>query len=215
MVSRYIKALAMTIVVLIIGLSAINFLDQSRIGSIENSVDEAALDLEASQQLFLYDSLFDEQDICIVINKRIEMQKSEAGEILERMSDVQATSLFGKNIELLKKKFILQNIELYILIEKSIQGCGSGEVVPVLYFYPDKYYCSDCASQAKILDSLVEKCENVRVFAFPTDLDIPVIDLLVAKYKISSYPSLVVKNQKLEGIIGETTLTSITGCKDP
>ena len=54
MVSKYIKALALTIVILGIGLVAINYLDDSRAGALANAIEERDLDLQASQQLFLY-----------------------------------------------------------------------------------------------------------------------------------------------------------------
>ena len=104
-------------------------------------------------------------------------------------------------------------MELYLLVTKAQKQCGSGEIKPVVYFYPDKYYCPECATQAAILDSVVNACPQVRVFAFPADLRVPVIDLLVKKYAIEKYPGLVFNGKSAQTpISGEQDLKQQLGC---
>ena len=212
MVNRYLKAFFLTLAILIVGLVAISFIDNSRLSSISDSVESSSLELQASQQLFLYEAVFPDETLCSVLNKRIELQKNQSISVLNEIESAQNNSLFG-NTGLLKKKFLLQNVELYLLIKKAENDCGSKEIIPILYFFPDKVYCADCASQAKVLDSVAAKCSNVRVFAFPTDLDVPVIDLLSAKYSVKTHPSLVVNDKKLEGVISEPGLLKEFSCR--
>ena len=214
MVSRYFKALILTIVVLFVGLGAISFLDNNRISGISSTIEKNSLDLQESQQLFLYDSLFDDISICNALEKKIDSGKDKASGILAELENAQRNSLFSGDISLLKRKFLLQNIELYLLIQKSVLDCGSENVEPILYFFPDKEYCLDCASQAKVLDSVVAKCDNVRVFAFPHDLDVPVINLLIEKYSVTSYPSIVIKGVKYSGIQKEEAILSKISCAE-
>jgi len=212
MVNRYLKAFFLTLLILIFGLAAISFIDESRISNISRSVEENSLELRAAQQLFLYEDVFQDDSLCRVLNERIDLQKTEAISLLNEINTAEANSLFG-NTSLLKKKFLLQNIELYLLIQKSIKECGNERVVSILYFFPDNVFCADCATQAKILDSVVDKCSNARVFAFPTDLDVPVIDLLAVRFEVEGYPSIVVGNKKLDGVISEERLLNEFTCK--
>src|SRR3989344_3542535 len=195
MVSKYIKALALTAVILAFGLVEINYLDDMRAKSLERIVDEGALELQASQQLFLYESVFGDEDVCSIILKRVESQKLRASKVLSELEAANSGRLFPGDSSL-KKKFLLQNVELYLLANKAILECGDSSIYPVVYFYPDEYYCADCASQALVLDSIVSKCQSVRVFAFPTDLNIPVIELLEAKYGVKSVPTVIAGNEK-------------------
>jgi len=211
MVSKYFKAIALTLVILAIGLVAINYLDNERAANIGKTVERGSLDLQASQQLFLYESVFPNEDVCPAIESAIELQKVRAGAILSDIKASETNRLFPDS-GLLKEKFLLQNVELYLLVEKSIKECGSEGIKPVIYFYPDKYYCVECATQAVILDSLVGKCSEARVFAFPTDLGVPVIGLLVKKYGISKYPTLVINGEKYEGVVSQAILSQKLGC---
>src|SRR3989344_1036598 len=214
MVSKYLKALALTLVILAVRLFTINYLDEMRANNLANTVEESALELQASQQLFLYESIFPEENICGVLLKRIELQKTNAAKVLGELETARKNSLFPDS-GLLKKKFILQNLDLYLLIAKAEKECALREVKPVLYFYPDKYYCAECASQALVLDSVVSKCSNVRVFAFPTDLDIPLIDVLAQKYGVEKYPTLVFSGVKRDYLVSEIVLKDALGCKAP
>ena len=66
-----------------------------------------------------------------------------------------------------------------------------------------------------MLDSVVSKCSNVRVFAFPTDLDIPLIDVLAQKYGVEKYPTLVFSGVKRDSLVSEIVLKDALGCKAP
>ncbi len=211
MVNRYLKAFLLTLLILGVGLAGISFIDDSRLKGITAAVEEDALELQASQQLFLYQNVFKDDSLCAVLNKRIDNQRTRAISILNEIDTAQANSLFG-DTALLKRKFLLQNVELYLLMKQSISECGNSEVEPILYFYPDEFYCGDCATQAKVLDSVVSKCSNARVFAFPTDVDVPVIELLEAHYNVTKIPTLVIRDAKLEGLSPESKILASFAC---
>ncbi|MCR4368316.1 MAG: hypothetical protein NUV67_00220 [archaeon] len=211
MVSKYLKALALTLVILAIGLYAINYLDNVRSEGIARILEENALGIQASAQLYAYESVFPEENVCGFVLSRIESQKTEAGKLLAELEASQANRLFPDS-GLLKKKFLLQNIELYLLTAKAQKECPESQLVPVLYFYTENEFVADEASQAKILDSIVSECQNVRVFAFPHDEGIPVVEILVHKYGVSKSPSVVVGNELIQGIVGEVVLRQKLSC---
>lgn len=212
MVSKYLKALALTIILLSLGLILISYLDQLRFNSIAESIEETALDVQSTQQLLLYESVFGEdQDICGILNDRIDVQISATQKALKDLDNANSQN-FLANSDLLKKRFLNQNIELYLLVEKARKDCGNTEIEPILYFYSENVYSSKSASQAKVLDSLVLECQKARVFALPVDLEIPVVDVIMAKYGIDGVPTILIGEQKIEGLISKDELMVKLSC---
>lgn len=213
MVNKYIKAILLTAILFLFGSFLISVFDNERINQISITIEENSLDMDSTQQLLLYESITgDSEGVCEVLPKQIDMQIEKTRNVLGKLEAAKAQSLFAE-IELPKMKYINQNIQLYLLMEKSIRDCGNKEVAPLLYFYTDKSYFPDEDSQAKVLDSLVERCSNIRVFAFPHDLDIPVVEVLLKKYEISSFPAMVIENQTIQGLTSEEAIREkLSGC---
>ncbi|MCH7902491.1 hypothetical protein IIC68_01935 [archaeon] len=212
MVSKYLKALALTIILLSLGLVLISYLDQLRFNAIADSIEETSLEVQSTQQLLLYESIFGEdQDICGILNERIGVQISATQKALRDLDNAESQN-FLANSELLKKRFLNQNIALYLLVEKARRDCGNTEIEPILYFYSEKVYSGEAASQAKILDSLVLECETARVFALPIDLEIPVVDVIKAKHGVSEVPSIVIKEQRIDGLTSKQDLKEKLSC---
>jgi len=212
MVNKYLKALGLTIILTLLGIMLIGFADDARLSQVSSVLEENTIAIESTQQLLFYESITgDTENVCNALSKRINLQAGKTNDFLMDLQAVNAQTFFA-NTELAKMKFLNQNIQLYLLVQKSIQDCGN-ETKPILYFYTDKSFSADEAAQAKILDSVVQQCSNVRVFAFPHDLDIPVVDVLVSKYSISEYPAIVLENEKIEGLVAEELITGKVTCK--
>jgi len=212
MVSKYLKALALTIILLIIGLSLIRYLDDSRVNEIASAIESASIDAEATQQLLFYESIFgDKEYTCPVLSNMIGSQIENIREVLGQIEQAEAQNFLG-NTQLLRQKYLNQNIQLYLLVEKSIRDCGDESIEPIIYFYTDKSYSVDEATQSKVLDTVVEQCNKVRVFALPHDLDIPIVSVLLAKYKISIYPALIIGDEKFEGVYSDKFILGKLSC---
>ncbi|MCR4335224.1 MAG: hypothetical protein NUV57_01665 [archaeon] len=212
MVNKYIKALGLTVILTVLGILLIGFADDARLSQVSSVLEENAIAIESTQQLLFYESITgDTENVCNVLSKRIDLQAGKTNDFLMELEGVNAQTFFA-NTELAKMKFLNQNIQLYLLVQKSILDCGN-EIKPILYFYTDKSFSADEAAQAKILNSVVKQCPNVRVFAFPHDLDIPVVDVLVSKHSTTRYPAIVVENEKIEGLSSEELIIGKVACK--
>jgi len=212
MVNKYLKALGLTVFLTFLGIIIIGFVDDARLSQVSSALEESALDIESTQQLLLYESITgDTENVCKALSKKINLQIGKTTDFLVDLQAVNAQTFFA-NTELAKMKFLNQNIQLYLLVQKSILDCGN-ETQPIIYFYTDKSFSADEAAQAKILDSVVQQCSNVRVFAFPHDRDIPVVDVLLSKYSISQYPAIVLENEKIEGLVSVELIMGKLTCK--
>ncbi|MFH1391776.1 MAG: hypothetical protein ABIH20_05680 [Candidatus Diapherotrites archaeon] len=212
MVNKYLKALGLTIILTLLGIMIIGFADDARLSQVSSVLEENAIAIESTQQLLLYESITgDTENVCNALSKKINLQAGKTSDFLMDLQAVNAQTFFA-NTELAKMKFLNQNIQLYLLVQKSIQDCGN-KTKPILYFYTDKSFSADEEAQAKILDSVVQQCPNVRVFAFPHDLDIPVVDVLMSKYSISEYPAIVLENERINGLVAEELIIGKLACK--
>ncbi len=212
MVNKYFKAIVLTAILMAAGFAAIGVYDESRYRAIASKLDSDSLQTQAAAQLLFYGSVYGEsKEVCAAIEQSAQLQAKKNAGLLSELERAKSQGL-SPDVELAKRKFIVQNLQLFLLLEKAKADCGQSTTVPVLYFYPDKYYCEDCAVQAAALDTVVKECSKVRVFALPTDLEIPVIGLLVQKYSIGKYPSLVIDGKMHKGIVAPQQLRELTGC---
>ena len=217
MVSKYVKALLLTAALTALGLFLISYLDGQRVSSISDELESLSLDAQDSQQLLFYEGVFgDTEAICPGLSRMIDRQVESTRDVLARFEAAQSQNLIG-DTSLLKRKYLSQNVQLYLLAEKYRRDCadsGPG-IVPLVYFYTDKSFVPDEAAQQKALDSLVLECPNVRVFALPQDLGIPVVDVLIAKHGISAFPAMVAGDSKFEGLqpVNSVGLKAAIGCQ--
>lgn len=212
MANKYFKAIVLTAILMAAGFAAIGLYDDSRYRAIASKLDSDSLQTEAAAQLLFYGSVYGEsKEVCAAIEQSAQLQAQKNAGLLAELERAKSQGL-SPGVELAKRKFIVQNLQLFLLLEKAKSDCGRASTVPVLYFYPDKYYCDECAVQAAALDTVIKECSKARVFALPTDLQIPVIGLLVQKYSIDTYPSLVINGQMHEGIVPPQQLRELTSC---
>ncbi|MEM4257074.1 MAG: hypothetical protein QXD98_01810 [Candidatus Diapherotrites archaeon] len=207
MVNRYFVAFVLTFLVIGFGLVLTKFFDDSRINAILDSVEFSALDLQYTKQISDYENIFGlPENYCVIMTKSIETQSVAVRKAYLELQAVEKQNFLG-NLDLLIKKYHVQNIELYLLLEKARKSC-SDLPFPIVFLYNRNSYCADCISQGKILDSVVAKCNNVRVFAFPFDDNIPVVELIKASRGIVKAPSVVVGKITFDSLVSEQKILS-------
>lgn len=216
MVNKYLKAFFLTFFLLLLGLAVTRYIDDSRINSIASMIEESSLDAQSTQHLFLYASLLgsDKEKTCLALGKQIDLQTKKVGNALSNLESARTQNLFvGKDLDLLKRKYWNQNMEFYLYVQKLKADCGKTGAEPILYFFTEKSYNPDEAAQAKILDEVVRECRNVRVFAIPHDVGIPVADVIVSSNSISKYPAIIAGGEKIEGIASKERVLENIQCQ--
>ena len=87
--------------------------------------------------------------------------------------------------------------------------CNKNDFVTVLYFYSNDG-CSDCSKQATILTYLKEKHpDNIMNFALDSDIDLNTVKMLKSIYDVSKTPSLVINEDKYDGLVDLDTMKQI------
>ncbi|MFH1588459.1 MAG: hypothetical protein ABIA76_03930 [Candidatus Diapherotrites archaeon] len=211
----YLKAAILTFLIFLLGLFLAQQMDSLRFNDLQSQVDSEVLELNSTKLSFLFLQLFEEDfqdtELCSIVEQRIDFQARQTFELVQNLENSKKNSLLA-DYDLLKKKYYLKNAELFLYFKQAEKTCGKTELIPILYFYPDKTDCPDCKVQAAILDKTRDECGTVRVFAFPTDLDIEIISLIKSKYGIRQEPSIVLNEKTFSGIQTEQKIKQEIQC---
>ncbi len=208
---KYIKALILTLFIVILGIFLIMQLDNMRLNSLNEKVDEIILDMDSTRLFLLYNQIEgDENNYCDILDERIETQSAKTYGLVRELEAGEKAS-FLASYELLKRKYFYANLELYLYMQDFEKQCEEKKVNAILFFYKDQTLCNQCLLQGTILDKVREKCPNTSIFAFPGDLEIDLIDLIMDKHSVTNIPSIVV-NGKTRGFSTEEEIEKEIGC---
>ncbi|MDO8428257.1 MAG: hypothetical protein Q7S92_03525 [Candidatus Diapherotrites archaeon] len=202
----YVKAILLTIFFMAAGLFIVYQLDLVSIGKIRTQLDDLSIELETSKLMFLYSQSLDDQNVyCSVLERQIDTQ---AGKLMPLLSSLGITQreIFLGNLDQVKKRYFLANAELYYYLRESNKTC-SKDVALILYFYTDQTRCADCEVQGEILDRVRTHCSNAKIFAFPIDFKLEMVNLYLSLFDVSSAPAIVIDEK--ETLTGLQTYESI------
>jgi len=212
MVSVYVKALIITIVIFVGNFFFIKYLDDSRAGEVQARLEKAEEELQSARLLLLYSQAFNNSpEICPLLETRTNEQINRLYALYQELQSVSNTNVFTDTSRI-KTRYILSNAELYLYAVQLKKTCGYAGMDPILYFYPDKQDCVECRAQAQVLDKLRDDCNNIRIFAFPTDLNISIADALKERYAISQTPAIVVADKTFGGITSREQILRMLQC---
>lgn len=209
--SKYIKALILTLFIVLLGIFLIMQLDNMRLNSLNEKVDEIILDMDSTRLFLLYNQIEgDENNYCDILDERIETQSAKTYNLVRELEAGEKAS-FLVSYNLLKRKYFYANLELYLYLQDFEKQCEGKKINAILFFYKDQELCNQCLLQGTILDKVRDKCSNISIFAFPGDLEIDLIDLIMNKHGVTSIPSIVV-NGKTRGFSTEEEIEKDISC---
>ncbi len=215
--SVYVKALFLTALFFLANFFLVKYLDDSRASAVDSQLAAIDEEMQSSRVLLLFmqtaQTANSTQDACPALEAKTLEQLNKIYDLAQKLEQVRQTSTFS-DTEHIKRKYILTNSELWIYATQLGRYCPSSaaNMTPILYFYPDKRDCIECKAQADVLNRVRDECVNVRVFAFPTDLQIGVLPTLVKKYGVERAPSLVIGEATFGGVVSEEKIRSLVPC---
>jgi len=209
---RYLAAIVITIFIFMIGLILGISMDMEKTKYANYIMEKQDVNFESLQLQYLYLQTLQNKgtkDVCPVIQKVLENNLKVLQPVLLKLMEYEKNKDGNSpEYQLLKRKYIIYNIKYYLLSEKSRKLCNN-DVVNVLYFYSDN--CSICPSEGYILSHL-RKAMKGRLLVFPFDVSYkkePMIGILVARYNITRYPTIIVEGKKLQGFQTQNQLLKV------
>lgn len=183
-------------------------LDFVRISTIAGVISEHELNTAAymAEQEFT-DSFWGNS--CEAMNARIAQLKEEIKTVGADLGRYSTFSFFKKkDYDYLKRKYFLLELRFLSLIEQLNKECNR-PYIPIIFFYKIDDDVSE--RQGFILADLSKDYEQqVVVLSIDKDYkDEPLVQLLVAKYNVTTAPTIIFDSQKKEGLSNTEELNAI------
>lgn len=214
--SYYVDALKVGIII-IVGLLLINyFIDQKRITKLNEDFLDYSWQMQDSKLFLLFSQFIEKDDLnsyCSILEQRLGQIIDRNSQFLTKMQEYEKVNVLSNDYQKLKKSFSLGHLELFFYYVDFKEKCKS-DMHYILYFYPESVDCMDCKVQADVLNNVRDSCNNVFIFALPSNSDVDIIKLINTKYNITSTPSIIVDGTKrFEGITNKDTIMKEVNCK--
>lgn len=193
-------SLLLTILIFAIGILLNHWLDVFRISTIVDVMRNHEIDSEAYQVESFFTEEFGGEE-CAIMESRIGDLKDEIRIVGEDLGTYSRFSFFRKkDYDYLKRKYFLLEFSFLSLIQKLNRECDN-PYLPIVFFYEIDDKQSE--RQGFILQDLSREYERqLIVLSLDKDYkDEPLVGLFAQYYNVSSAPTLVVNNEKYEGII--------------
>ncbi len=202
-----INSLVLTILIFALGVLLNYGLDFIRIGAIADVMSQHELNTAA----YLAEQDFTDTfggNRCEAMNARIALLKEEIKTVGADLGSYSAFSFFKKkDYDYLKRKYFLLEMRFLSLIQQLNKECNR-PYIPIIYFYKIDDDVSE--RQGFILADLSKAYEQqVVVLTIDKDYkDEPLVQLLAARYNVTTAPTIIVDNEKKEGLVYAGKLNS-------
>ncbi|MEM4239651.1 MAG: hypothetical protein QXK08_00455 [Candidatus Woesearchaeota archaeon] len=203
-----VSSLLLTILIFALGILLNYSLDFMRIDAIADVMSQHELNTAA----YLAEQEFTDSfggNRCEAMNARIAQLKEEIKTVGADLGSYSSFSFFKKkDYDYLKRKYFLLELRFLTLIEQLNNECNR-PYIPIIFFYKIDDDLSE--RQGFILADLSKDYEQeVVVLSIDKDYkDEPLVQLLAAKYNITTAPTIIFDSQKKEGLVyaGELNAT--------
>jgi len=206
--SAFIISAILTVAIFLTGVMLGWSLDSYKENDVLNDLKFNELDL---QSYFLEQNLLNRYggDACKVLQSRIGHLRYTMYKIGSKLpTEKEKTLGSGMDLDYLKRKYTLSEIQLFLLIEEMRNKCNSN-YIPILFFYTKDN--EESRRQGYVLDLIDKKYDNVVVLSFDKDyIDEPLINTLTSHYQINSTSTIVIAEKIIKrGFVSVGELRSI------
>ena len=209
---KYVLAGVITLTIFAFGVILGFVIDDWRIDNIERENKEQEVNYMSLQFQYLFlSSLQDENVSCPVIHTALDQAVRQLSRSLDEFQSYRKdTTINTEDYLLVGRRYLIDNLRYWFLATRSKSSCNI-DLVNILYFYSSKF-CSNCPDQGTIL-TYFKKLYGEAVLVFPIDIDLEssesLITILKTRYNVTTYPTLVIFDEKYEGLLSKDELGKI------
>lgn len=205
MFRKYIIVLITTIIIFLTAFYASQFFYNQRLTEIKEIENRIALNFLALE--------IEEDLLAGVMSCEVEHPSLIAQDLQklgDRLTYLESQPSANKQvIHDLKIQYSLFQLQDYLFLRQWNRKCGD-KLDFIFYFYSNEGDCEYCILQGHVLTKLRQENQNLRVYAFDYNLDIPGVNTLKRFYNIKdNLPALVVNRELVYGFQSEEELLKI------
>ncbi len=205
---RYLAAFIITIFVFFFGLLFGMMMESERVDYIQGKAYEQKLDYRELQFQYQFIDQLSQENNCPVFINAINNNLKELETTRIRLTSYSEDATISKDdFELLYKDYIISQLDYWLLVKKARDLCEM-DVATVLYFFSTDKECPDCNEQSFVLTYLKKRFgDNLLNFALNAEFnDYKVMQMLLDTYKVSTFPTLIIEDEKFEGFTTKNTI---------
>lgn len=204
-------AALITIGIFVFGMMVGLVTEGKRLSTVQDLLQEQSAEFTSSQLQYSYVSTLNSQEACPAIYSIFYNNLKNLDTTANKLETyVKDSKINDNSFILLKRSYTIEQLKYWLLSKQARESCNE-DVVRVLYFFSTDQECPDCEKQAFVLDYL-KKAYGQKLLIFSLDANFeqePMIQILKQQYHITSYPTLIVEYQKLEGFSSREDLQPI------
>lgn len=209
--SRYLIAFLLTAAVFTIGILIGLLVNTERTSFLEKENKLQRLDYDSIQLQYLYltNILAQDRD-CLSATKALEKQISDLGVLGNKLENfIEDGTANIDDYNLLKREYTLAELRYWFFIKNIKEICNSDNV-GLLYFYSNNN-CNECRTQGTILGKVKSDLkDNLLIFALDYDFsEEPMLNIIKERYNVNKLPTLIIDNEKYEGLQDDEDLLRI------
>jgi len=205
----FLKVLATTALVFLVGLGLGFSLDTGRINYLAEELRSTNLETESfvTSQEYLEQASGD--DYCRLMEDQITRISQQTTELGTDLQDFGSAGMFReRDYEFLQRRYYVYQTRFMLMLEDYRTRCDQ-DFLSLLYFFGDNV---DSQRQGSVLTEFRQENQGeVFVFSFTLDAeDSPIVDLVAKDYNITSTPAVVVnQNTTLRGFTSKGELEAM------
>lgn len=202
--SRYVAAIAVTIVIFLLGYLVSTELNMNKLNKLTNLEQDIRIDSLSSELLLQ----LVQEDLCASIN--VTSYTEELSNYGRRVTYLE--SLYGYDSEetiRLKNYYSLLAIRHYMISDSINKKCNKDTPL-VMYFYTN-YGCADCEDQGLVLTNVHRNYPFFNIYSFEYMLNNSATDYIKDRYDITPdrLPALIIDGEVYYGFQSKDTLIKV------
>lgn len=208
---KYIIAGVITILIFTLGLTLGFIFEQYRYTLVEEINAEQEVKYLSLQTQYLYlNSQSSYENNCPIISTALkETVRDLSSSLSEVVTYEENQKVSDKRKEIIMRRYAIDNLRYFLLAQEGKKKCNL-DIVPIVYFYSTD--CPSCPNQGIIL-TYFKKLFGEKVLIFPINLELrskePMVEIAMSQFNITKYPTIVINNQKYEGVVKQEELQTI------
>lgn len=207
---KYVIAGIITALIFALGLTLGFILEDTRYGLIQKVNEEQEVKYMSLQLQYFFLTSFQNNNSCPMLTATLRETISDLSTSLSEVIAYEEENQGGDARRILvQRRYLMDNLRYWLLAKESKQRC-SMNIVPILYFY--KKDCASCPEQGTILTFYKNLFEEM-LLVFPINMDLqeaePLAEIMRSQHHVEQYPTIVVDDQKYEGVVDKDEMKKI------
>ncbi len=202
-------AFFLTLLVFLSGIS-ISYLIQRRSGEeVNDLINEIKMKIDDADLSFVLVSA-NKNITCTFLSEKVNDIKNDLRKITSKVVSMEKDFKINEEYKHLKRELMILRLKLWLLVSKMNEECNE-KIVPILFFYNTnkEVSCDYCYEEGEILSYVSEKNSSIIVIALDGDEDLILINTLKKVYNITTYPTIIINDKKLEGFVSKEKILEV------